>query len=175
MYAIYVVSVFAGDGFALPAFLRNLLPGGAGTEPKTWKGGGGGGGRGGFDWNRFRDTLLRRQADPAPLMLMLGERSLEHQATMGDLQSHSGLWPDSDPDLDLVRSEARGDDEEEAPVSHLLGTVAVVASVEAPPALQDFGCFGEEPDLDVPLGSANDFLPDLDVPLGGANDNFPDK
>ena len=53
MYVVYVASVVVGDGFTIP-FLKTLFPGGGtsklgGTAVKP-----------GFDWNRFRDTLLRR-------------------------------------------------------------------------------------------------------------------
>ena len=148
MYALYVVSVFAGDGLALPSLLHMLFPRTSKLDPTT-KGTKGGGG---FDWARFRDTLLRRQGDRGPIVLMLDADLTPAE----DLP----LYNEVDP-YDGELPEDTGESQEDPSSIFPLGTVAE-GDEEAPldsPAIDDYACFAEDPDLDVPLGSAEDFLP----------------
>ena len=149
MYALYVVSVFAGDGLALPSILHMLFPRTSKLDSTT-KGTKGGGG---FDWARFRDTLLRRQGDRGPIVLMLDADPAE------DLP----LYDEVDPYDGEPSPEDTGGEGQQDPGSSVfpLGTVAE-GDEEAPldsPAIDDYACFAEDPDLDVPMGSAEDFLP----------------
>ena len=161
MYVIYVISVFAGDGFSIP-FLQTLLsPWRKGQTPgaTTTKGGGG------FDWVRFRDTLLRRQGINQPVLLMLASgptsptRFSPTEGLNGSLpfpvsegEEEALLCPLGDGAESCLCPVAEGD--EDATDSPFVSAVSLGEHL----AGDAYGMFSEEPDLDVPLGSAEEFL-----------------